>query len=144
MELFVGDLPRKVSATEIAVALKHYAPRVEINVMEKIHRQLKKPIHFALIDVESDKLGKKIIQWLGNQTLSGQPLIAREFIHRSYANERRAINWRQIQWSGRERRDSERRCRRPSAEIDGEVISHRDRQVSESDGFISKIFKLNS
>ncbi len=140
MELFVGDLPRKVSATEIAVALKHYALRVEIHVMEKTHHQLKKPIHFALINVESEKLGNKIIQWLGNQTISGQPLVAREFVHRSYANERRALNWRQIPWEGVERRVSERRQHKPSEETGGEVISHRSRQIFESEGFFSKLF----
>jgi len=64
---------------------------------------------FAVIFIEPDKLGQKLIQRLHSYYIRESVLLAREFYVRAYINDRRAVNWRSRQWDAEERRLHERR-----------------------------------
>jgi len=126
MRVFIGNLPADFSSTE----LRKLACRILMSgntvgffggILKKssiIKRSAFEIINseqgynetpFAVIFIEPDKLGHKLIQRLDRYFIRETVLVAREFHVRAYINDRRAVNWRGRSWDNDERRLNDRR-----------------------------------
>lgn len=126
MRVFIGNLPADFSSIE----LRKLACRILMsgNTADFLGGILKKSSNikraafevinseqgynetpFAVIFIEPDKLGHKLIQRLDRHFIRETVLVAREFHVRAYINDRRAVNWRSRSWDMEERRLNDRR-----------------------------------
>jgi len=108
MEIFIGNIPKKMSAFELQrlvnralvpdsmiesvfrlVRRKDRIKRLEFNVVTEI--KASHTVRYGKAIIEPDPAAKFIIKKLNNLPCRGSLLKVREFGHRSYNNERRSL-----------------------------------------------------
>jgi hypothetical protein len=108
MKLYVGRLPGNVTHLALTKFFHGYEKSVSFQI-----RQLAgiedEPITYALVTVNSERVGNKLIAKFNGALLKGKPVLVREFSPRAAGNERRAVNWRAKPWKFFDRRKNERR-----------------------------------
>lgn len=128
MEIFIGNIPKKMNAFELQrlvnrtllpgsmleglvniIRRKDRIKRLEFNVVTEVKTD--RVVRYGKAIIEPDPAAKTLIKKLNNLPCHGVRLRVREFGHRSYHNERRSplnlVKTRKpIQW---ERRSGERR-----------------------------------
>jgi hypothetical protein len=125
MQLFIGNLPKKMSTFElrriverallpqgIQETAKHYlkgerVKRVQYEVFDKLT-----PfgvVRHGKVSIEPDSLAHRVIERLDNTPYRDNKLVVREFVTRINNNDRRALTWRLKSWNNTERRSQDRR-----------------------------------
>lgn len=107
MEIFVGKLVPNATVKELRQFFIGYGKSADIKINKLICKQ--GSLHYALVNIESDKIAQKAIRKLHRKRLNGRPVVVREFKYRAANNDRRALNWRMAVWTQLERRLLERR-----------------------------------
>lgn len=111
MNLFIGNLPSKVTEQDLCALLRmsgHEAQR-RLRIFKKADRA-GRTLRFGIVHVSTDADLRKLLDRNRNAQLQGQRLSVREYVARAAGNERRAVDWRTRAWPHAERRMSERRA----------------------------------
>jgi len=126
MQLFIGNLPRNMSAFElrriveralmpqgIQETAKHFllrgerVKRSQYDVFDKL--TIYGIVRHGKVTIEPDLMAQRVIERLNGTEHHGSVLKVREFVTRINNNDRRALTWRLKQWDGSERRLRDRR-----------------------------------
>jgi hypothetical protein len=126
MQLFIGNLPRNMSAFELRRIVerallpqglqetaKHFllkgerVKRAQYEVFDKL--TMFGIVRHGKVNIEPDLLAERVIERLNDTEYHGNALVVREFVTRINNNDRRALSWRLKQWEGGERRLRDRR-----------------------------------
>jgi len=116
MDLYVGPLPQDINQFRFKCYFKGFEKHMQIQFRHM--RCDDKVISFALITVNSPRIGKKLIDKFAGEVISGIPVAVREFVHRCSGNERRSIKWRNQPWKFFNRRKFQRRKYRHALEME--------------------------
>ncbi len=110
MDVFIGNLPSRISFSEIRELHGNWDFDVPIKRVDDQDRQGRE-FHYFLAQFSPNNTAEaeQLMQEMDGVSYYGQPLDVREFVHRSYCRERRALNWRERPWHQTERRVTERR-----------------------------------
>lgn len=111
MNLFIGNLPSKVTEHDLCVLLRlseHEAQR-RLRIFKKADRA-GRTLRFGIVHVNTDADLRKLLDRNRHAELQGQRLNMREYVARAAGNERRVVDWRTRAWPHAERRVSERRA----------------------------------
>lgn len=126
MQIFIGNLPRNMSAFELRRMVervllpqgfqetaKHYLLRSE-RIKRAQYEVFDKLTLFGIVRhgkaaIEPDLLAQRAIERLHQTEYRGNVLVVREFVTRINNNDRRALAWRSRKWGPTERRLRERR-----------------------------------
>ncbi|MGD8592070.1 MAG: hypothetical protein PVF82_04520 [Gammaproteobacteria bacterium] len=125
MQLFIGNLPKKMSTFElrriverallpqgIQETAKHYlkgerVKRVQYEVFDKLTPY--GVVRHGKVSIEPDSLAQRVIERLDDTPYRDTMLVVREYVTRINNNDRRALTWRLKRWNNTERRLQDRR-----------------------------------
>ncbi len=111
MNLFIGNLPSKVTEQELSALL--HMPEGEAQKRLRIFKKADRAgrtLRFGIVHVDNATDLRKFLDRNRSAELLGQQLDVREYMPRAIGNERRAVDWRTRSWPHAERRASERRA----------------------------------
>ena len=128
MDLYIGPLPQDINQFRFKCLFKGFEKHMQIQFRHmSCDDQI---ISFALISVNSRRMGKRLIDKFSGQIVSGIPVEVREFMHRCSGNERRSIKWRNQPWKFFNRRSIQRRKYRYVLELEDTWIKEQQKKIS--------------
>jgi hypothetical protein len=128
MDLYVGPLPQDVNQLRFKSYFKGFEKHMQIEFRHM--RFENKIVSFAMITVNSRRIGKKLIDKFTGQVICGIPVDVREFVHRCTGNERRSLKWRNQPWKFFNRRESQRRKFQYVLEMENTWIKQKQQKKS--------------
>jgi hypothetical protein len=133
MELFIGNLPPKISLAELLIFFRAFKGKADFR-LEKGGPD--GTLLYAVAELDSERYARKLVEKYQGAQVRGKKLVIREYVHRSYANERRAVNWREKPWRAGERRRNERRHKEAAVsnnDFDDILASSQQREQQEEE-----------
>lgn len=130
MELYVGPLPKDINQYKLKCYFKGFEKHMTVQFQHMGYEG--KTNTFAIINVNSPRIGKRLIDKFAGQVISGIPVDVREFVHRCSCNERRSVKWRNHPWKFFNRRNAQRRKYRYAFELEDAWLKEEQRKLAQA------------